>query len=137
VSAPSDTAAEATQATRLAELPAGVAGAWLCFRVVGYVITVPVAEELAFRGFLTRRLIAAEFQDVPLGRFSWFSFLASSALFGALHGGHWLAGMLAGMLFALALYRRGQIAHAMLAHATTNALIAVYVLITGNWYLWG
>ena len=73
--------------------------------MVGSVVTVPLAEELAFRGYLTRRLMATEFQEIPLGRFTWFSFLISSALFGALHG-RWLAGILAGMLYALALYRR-------------------------------
>ena len=30
---------------------------WLTFRTIGSVITVPVAEELAFRGFLLRKLV--------------------------------------------------------------------------------
>ncbi len=108
---------------------------WLIFRVVGHVITVPLAEELAFRGYLTRRLIAADFQSVPVGRFSWLSFLVSSALFGLMHG-TWLAGLLAGMLYALAVYRRGELTDAVVAHAITNALIAAYVLTTGSWFLW-
>jgi len=129
------TATETALGTGLARLGAGWGTAWLVFRVVGSVVTVPLAEELAFRGYLTRRLIAAEFQEVPLGRFTWLSFLVSSALFGALHG-RWLAGMLAGMLYAIALYRRGSLADAVVAHATTNALIAGYVLTTGDWSLW-
>jgi exosortase E/protease (VPEID-CTERM system) len=108
---------------------------WLVFRVVGTVITVPLAEEIAFRGYLTRRLQASRFEEVPLGRFTWFSFLASSVLFGALHG-RWLAGTLAGMLFALVLYRRGRVGDAVLAHSTANALLAGYVLATGSWELW-
>ena len=111
------------------------AGLWLIFRVIGSVVTVALAEELAFRGYLTRQLIASEFQEVPLGRFTWFSFLLSSALFGALHG-RWLAGTLAGMLYALALYRRGKLGDAVVAHATTNAMLAAYVLMTGSWTLW-
>ena len=59
----------------------------------------------------------------------------SSALFGALHG-RWLAGTLAGLLYALALYRRRELADAVVAHATTNALIAANVLATGSWSLW-
>ncbi len=128
-------ASQGALATGLAGLPPTWATTWLVFRVVGAVVTVPLAEELAFRGYLTRRLIAADFQDVPLGRFTWSSFLLSSAAFGALHG-RWLAGTLAGMLYALALYRRGAIADAVTAHATTNALIAAYVLATGSWSLW-
>jgi exosortase E/protease (VPEID-CTERM system) len=107
-----------------------------CFRIIGYVLITPLAEELAFRGYLTRRLMAADFHSLPAGRFSWLSFIGSSVLFGALHGQHWLAGTLAGMLFALALYRRGRLADAVAAHATANGLLALYAVATGRWELW-
>jgi CAAX prenyl protease-like protein len=119
----------------LGRLPEFWAAYWLIFRVVGSVVTVPIAEELAFRGYLTRRLIDADFSAVPPGRFSWPSFLISSALFGALHG-RWLAGMLAGAAYALAYYRRGRLADPVVAHATTNGLIAAWVLAPGRWSLW-
>jgi len=45
--------------TSLAETPAGLAAGWLLFRVLGSVITVPIGEELAFRGYLHRRLRSA------------------------------------------------------------------------------
>jgi exosortase E/protease (VPEID-CTERM system) len=108
---------------------------WLVFRVLGSVVTVPLAEELAFRGYLPRRLQARDFQAVPISRFRWIPFLASSVLFGLLHGSY-LAGVAVGMLFALALYRRGRLGDAVLAHATTNALVAVSVLLFGAWSLW-
>lgn len=130
-----DAAANALPAG-LAALPRGWAAFWLVCRVLGSVATVPLAEELAFRGYLMRRLIAADFRDVPVGRFTWTSLLVSSALFGVLHG-RWLAGMLAGLVYALVLYRRSELTDAVLAHATTNALIAVSVLATGAWGLWG
>jgi exosortase E/protease (VPEID-CTERM system) len=123
------------EGTGLTSLSSTAAAAWLIFRVVGSVITVPIAEELAFRGFLMRRLVAADFQTVPFQRFAWPAFLISSVLFGALHG-RWFAGTLAGMAYALVLYRRGRIGDAVLAHATTNALLAAYVLTTGNWSTW-
>jgi exosortase E/protease (VPEID-CTERM system) len=118
----------------LAEMPAGLAAVWLIFRVLGSIITVPIAEELAFRGYALRRLISPDFEKTPL-RFAWLSFLLSSVLFGALHG-RWLAGTVAGMFYAWAMYRRGRVGDAVLAHATTNALIAADVLILGNWNLW-
>jgi CAAX prenyl protease-like protein len=118
----------------LAEMPLGLAAAWLIFRVLGSIITVPVAEELAFRGYVVRRLISPDFDKAPL-RFTWLSFLLSSVLFGALHG-RWLAGTVAGMFYAWAMYRRGRVGDAIIAHATTNALIAADVLILGNWNLW-
>jgi CAAX prenyl protease-like protein len=132
---PAPAGADAAFAARLASLPPALAAAWLLVRALGSAVTVPLAEELAFRGYLTRRLIAADFEAVPPGAFTWFSFLASSALFGALHS-RWEAGALAGSLYALALYRRGSVPEAVLAHATTNALIAAYVLLTGSWSLW-
>ncbi len=60
----------------------------------------------------------------------------SSVAFGLLHGNLWLAGILAGLLYAWSLLRRGNIADAVVAHATTNALLAGYVLIFQEWHLW-
>ena len=122
--------------TGLLGLPVGWAGAWLSFRVIGSVVTVPIAEELAFRGYLLRRLIKSDFESVSFGQFTWFSLFGSSVLFGVMHD-RLLAGTLAGIAYALVLYRRGQLCDAVLAHATTNALIATYVLATGTWSLWG
>ncbi len=108
---------------------------WISVRIIGSVLIIPVVEELAFRGYLLRRLVSADFQSIDPRTFSWFSFLASSALFGALHS-RWLAGTVAGMLFAIALYRRGRLVDAVVAHAVANALIALHVLLTGQWSLW-
>jgi exosortase E/protease (VPEID-CTERM system) len=118
----------------LEAMPAGFAAAWLIFRVLGSVLTVPIAEELAFRGYLLRRLISPDFDKLS-PRFTWLSFLLSSFLFGVLHG-RWLAGAVAGMFYAWATYRRGKVGDAIIAHATTNALIAVDVLMLGNWHYW-
>jgi len=120
----------------LDSLPQGWATTWLIFRVVGSVLTVPLAEELAFRGYLTRRLIASDFQAVPPGRLTWWSLLVSSVLFGALHG-RWVAGTLAGIAYGLAYHRRGELTDAVVAHGVTNGLIAAAVLFTGAWSLWG
>jgi len=116
-------------------LSPGWAGLWLLFRVIGSVVTVPLAEELAFRGYLLRRLQGRDFDTIDCRRFTWLSFLISSVLFGLLHG-RWFAGTVAGMIYAGAVYRRGKPGDAILAHAVTNALIAAYVLATGSWSLW-
>ena len=42
------------------------AAAWLLFRVVGYTITAPLVEELAFRAYLTRRLMGPEVERFRL-----------------------------------------------------------------------
>jgi exosortase E/protease (VPEID-CTERM system) len=119
----------------LEAMPAIARYAWLLCRVAGSVITVPIAEELAFRGYLVRRLIARDFTEVRAATFTWPSFLLSSVAFGAMHQ-RWIAGTIAGMCFALAQLRGGRLEDAVVAHAIANALIAVTVLSLGSWSLW-
>ena len=119
----------------IARLSGGMAALWVGFRVLGSVLMVPLAEELAFRGYVMRKLVARDFENVPLGHFTWPAFLLSSVVFGVFHG-RWVAGSLAGMGYALALTRRGQLADAVVAHMTTNALIAAYVLSHHAWAFW-
>ncbi|MFZ0229710.1 MAG: CAAX prenyl protease-related protein, partial [Mycobacterium sp.] len=108
----------------------------ITLRVLAAIVTVPLAEELAFRGFLLRRLVAIDFESVSFRSYRWFALLASSLVFGLLHGGYWIPGTLAGILLAYAAIRRGRIGDAVVAHATANALLAVYVLTYHKWHLW-
>jgi exosortase E/protease (VPEID-CTERM system) len=110
--------------------------AWIALRLIGAVITVPVAEELAFRGFLLRRLAGADFEAVSWKNFAWMPLVVSSLAFGILHGERWLAGAIAGMVYAFAMQRRGRLGDAIAAHGFTNLLLALWVLITGNWQFW-
>ena len=109
---------------------------WLAFRIIGAVVTVPIAEELAFRGFLIRRIVSADFESLSARHYTWIALLLSSVAFGLLHGGRWIAGSIAGLIYAAAFVRRGRIGEAVCAHALTNALLAVWVLWSGRWYLW-
>ncbi|HYL58881.1 MAG TPA: CAAX prenyl protease-related protein, partial [Candidatus Acidoferrales bacterium] len=122
-------------ATGLSAMPPALAATWLLFRIAGAIVTVPIAEELAFRGYLLRKLVSADFERVDFARFTWLSFAVSSVLFGMMHR-EWLAGVIAGMLFAYAMYRRGALLDAVVAHSTANVLLAAYVLTTHRWSLW-
>ena len=97
---------------------------------------MPVAEELAFRGFLIRRLLSPYFESLSPREYSVAAVLISSLLFGLLHGERWLAGTFAGLFYAVAFLRRGRIGDAVVAHATTNSLLAAWVLANGKWHLW-
>ncbi|MCX7108965.1 MAG: exosortase E/protease, VPEID-CTERM system [Proteobacteria bacterium] len=108
---------------------------WLASRVIGSVFLVPVVEEMAFRGYMIRRLAGQELEGSTPPRFTVWSFCLSSLAFGLLHG-RWLAGTLAGMALAGALYRRGKLADAIVAHLVANSLIALSVLAFGKWALW-
>jgi exosortase E/protease (VPEID-CTERM system) len=120
----------------LASLPGPGRIAWIVARAAAAVITVPIAEELAFRGFLIRRLISADFEALDLRRYTWLSLLVSSIAFGLLHGRQWFAGVLAGLVFAAVMLRKGKIGDAVVAHATTNAWLALWVLQGGRWHFW-
>jgi exosortase E/protease (VPEID-CTERM system) len=124
-------------------MPAALAAAspapramWIVFRVLAASLTVPLAEELAFRGFMLRRLISPQFQLVPFTGFTWFSLLVSSLAFGLLHGRFWPAGIVAGLGFALVQRSKGSVGDAVAAHAVANVLLAVTVLCFGQWQFW-
>ena len=108
---------------------------WIVVRLIGFCLVIPVVEELAFRGFLMRWLVSPEFERVSPRAWTWPSLLLSSFAFGAVHG-HWILGTFAGLVFAVVLLRRGRLSDAILAHALTNAGIAVAVLGFGRWDLW-
>ncbi len=118
----------------LAGLPATAVVFWLTMRVVGTIVLVPIAEELAFRGYLHRKLIADRFEAVTEAAFTWKAFIISSVLFALLHD-RWLAGGLAGAAFALALYRSGKVTGAIIAHMSANAVIAFWAIVFGQWSL--
>jgi len=119
----------------LSQLSGGAVVLWLTFRVIGSVITVPLAEELAFRGYILGRLSKSTFKIGEKIRFSWVAWLVSSLLFGLMHSA-WIAGMIAGLVYGLVRYQRNKISDAIVAHAVTNLMLSGYVILTGTWSLW-
>jgi len=120
----------------LAALSPAARYSWIALRVAAAVFTVPLAEELAFRGYLARRIMAREFHQVSFTRLSLLAIALSSLAFGLLHGQNWLLGIVAGLAFSVVLRRRGRIGDAVVAHAVSNLLLAVWVLSRGAWGLW-
>jgi exosortase E/protease (VPEID-CTERM system) len=128
--------AYASMPAALATASAWIRYGWIVLRILGAVLTVPIAEELAFRGFLLRRLTGAHVDSIPFPATTWLAVLLSSLLFGLMHGGHFLVAALAGAMYALLLRRTGRIGDAVVAHAVTNALLAGIVLFFGKWQFW-
>jgi len=108
---------------------------WICFRMIGAVVVVPIMEELFWRSFLIRYLIDPGFKIVPIGKFSWLSLIVTVILFGAEHN-QWLPGIIAGILYTLLLYRTKSLFACIVAHAITNLVLGIYVLITHQWAYW-
>ena len=108
---------------------------WVVLRCLGSVVVVPICEELAFRGYLARRLTRQEFWNVPFTNISLLGILGSAVIFGAVHD-RWMVGTLAGLLYVWLVRRSGRLSDGVAAHALSNAVIAAWVLASGDWRYW-
>ena len=120
----------------LADMSAAQRILWISIRAGTAILLVPVIEELAYRGYLLRRLVAADFETVPWTAPGWGPLVLSAVLFAVVHGALWWPALGAGIVYGLLLTRTGRIGEAVAAHALTNALLAVTVLACGQWQLW-
>jgi len=104
-------------------------------RLAGAAVVVPIMEELFWRSFLLRYIIDKEFTSVPIGLFTWPSFLITVVLFGLEH--HlFLAGIMAGIAYSGLLYFTRSILLCIVSHGVTNLLLGIYVLTSGKWHFW-
>ena len=109
---------------------------WISVRFTSSILVVPIAEELAYRGYLMRRLGSGDFTAIKYEWVNWTGLLVSSIAFGLSHGLMWLPGIFAGLVFGILAKRSGSLGEAVVAHGVCNAMIGVMVLSTGKWQLW-
>jgi exosortase E/protease (VPEID-CTERM system) len=128
--------AHAAIAPTLEHLSMPATAVLLLLGLTGSAIAIPIAQELAFRGYLARKLVASDFEDVPFDRFTWLSFLGSSIAFGIMEP-NWVLGILSGMIFAAAMYRRGLLSDAIAAHICSGCMLFALAAATGKWALLG
>jgi CAAX prenyl protease-like protein len=107
----------------------------IAMRLIGASVVVPVMEELFWRSFLMRYLINPDFRTVPLGAFSWFSFIGVTVMFGLEHH-RVIVGIVAGVIYNLLLIRQKRLRGCILAHGVTNLGLGTYVLLTESWMFW-
>jgi exosortase E/protease (VPEID-CTERM system) len=115
----------------------GVPEGFAALAVAGFtaVFITPLAEELAFRGFLSRRLSKFEFDRVRGQEITWTAMLGSSLVYGLLHSRP-ITASVAGLCYAYLYRRRGRLGDAIAGHVATNAALLVFAWSTGNWGLW-
>jgi uncharacterized protein len=107
------------------------------FRFLRLAVVVPVMEEIFWRAFLLRFLINEQFEQVPFGRFSWPSFAIVTVAFTFSHSRpDWLAAFVTGALYNIVAYRSRSLASCILAHATTNLLLGLWIIHTRQWGFW-
>jgi exosortase E/protease (VPEID-CTERM system) len=119
----------------LTALPAVSRNTWVIQQILASVGITPLAEELAFRGYLLRRLRTAEFESLLPQQAGRAALSVSAMVFGLCQGVLWLPGVMAGAVFGLLYMRTGRLGEAVAAHVTVNALTAAAVLGGSQWQL--
>ncbi len=104
-------------------------------RVLGAVLVVPLMEELFWRSFLMRWIDSATFERVDPRSVTPKAIVLSTFAFVLVHQA-WLAAALAGLAYAWLYRSSGKLWLAVMAHATTNAALAAWVLGTRQWQFW-
>jgi len=92
--------------------------AMIAIRLIGSAFVISVAEELFFRKWL-----------IGFAGFWWMV-----ALFAIEHD-RWLVGAIAGVVYGFLYLRKGLLS-AIVAHATTNLVLGLWVIKTGQWQFW-
>jgi len=109
---------------------------FMLLRSVSSAIMIPILEELFWRGWMMRWLIDSDFLTVPLGKYVPSAFWIVALLFASEHGPYWEVGLAAGIVYNWWIVRTRNLADCILAHAVTNAVLAAYVVVAGQWQYW-
>lgn len=109
--------------------------ALVALRLAGAVAVVPLMEELFWRSFILRWIARRDFLNQVPAEAGLRALIVSALVFGVEHE-LWLAGIVAGLAYGFLYMRSGSLWLAVAAHATTNLLLGIWVVVTGNWRLW-
>jgi len=111
-------------------------GVWLAARVLAAGVVVPVVEELAFRGYVARRVVSGDVATVPYARLGVVAIVVSAVPFGLMGGRMFVGGIVAGVVFAFMAKLRNRLGEAVVAHAVASLLLAAWVVSRGEYWMW-
>jgi len=112
-------------------------GSQAVLRITVASTTVPIVEEIFWRAFLLRALIDWDhFDEVPLGKFTWFAFLGTSLLSTLEHPDNWGVSILCWFFYNGVMVWKKSILCLIIAHGVTNLVLYLYVLHTQAWLFW-
>ncbi len=111
--------------------------AFIAVRLIGAVLVVPVMEELFWRDFLWRQILAPnDFKLAAVGEWAWAPFLIVAGAFATVHGNWWPTAIVWGLMIGGLLVYTRSLGACIIAHATTNLLLGIYVLVYHDWSFW-
>lgn len=109
----------------------------LTLRMLGYAVVTPIMEELFMRSFLMRYADVfdgdQDFRELPLGRFTWRSFIVVVVVFLSTHMmWEWWVMLPWAILTNLWYYFRKDLLAIIVVHAATNASILLAAIFASN-----
>lgn len=104
-------------------------------RLLGLAVVVPVMEELFWRSLILRWIDQHDFLALPPERVGHGALAITTVLF-ALEHEQWVAGAIAGCVYALLYKKTGNLWVPILSHAVTNGALGIWIIFTGNWSFW-
>ncbi|MBX3616509.1 CAAX prenyl protease-related protein [Nitrosomonas sp.] len=108
---------------------------FVAVRIAGAALVVPVMEELFWRSFLMRWIQHPNFLSVDPAQVGLKALAIAAILFAVAHS-LWFAGLFAGIVYSLLYMRSGTLWSPILAHAVTNGILGIWIVVTGNWGFW-
>ena len=115
----------------------GVRYAFLAVRVMSAVLLVPVMEELFWRDFLWRQVLAPnDFKLAAVGEWGWAPLLVVSGAFAFVHLNWFVTSIVWALMIGGLLAYTKSLGACIIAHAVTNLLLALYVLRYKDWAFW-
>jgi len=111
----------------------------IALRMVRSVLLVPLLEEICWRGWLMRMVIAGDkpFTSVPFGTHSRNAFWITTLAVTLVHRPEdWIAAFIWGSLMYLLAVKSKSLRACVFMHAVGNLLLAIYILRTGQFGYW-
>ncbi|MGD9128397.1 MAG: CAAX prenyl protease-related protein [Planctomycetia bacterium] len=115
--------------------PAAIAS-FLGIRFFGLAIVVPVIEEFFLRGFIMRLFVERDWWKVAIGTATPAAIVAVTVVGMLEHPNELLAAAVWFSLVTWLVIRTKSIWDCVVAHMVTNFLLGIYVILSGDWFLW-
>ena len=108
---------------------------FLAVRFVGLALVVPVIEEFFLRGFLMRLCVHENWWGVPFGTVNLLAVVVGTAVPMAMHPAELVAALVWFTMITGLMVTTRYIWDCVAAHATTNLLLGIYVVVWNQWQL--
>ncbi len=110
--------------------------AFIAIRWAGASLVVPVMEELFWRDFAWRTILAPnDFKLAAVGEFDLKAWILVSLIFSAVHI-QWITAIVWGLMIGGLLILTQSLGACIIMHGVTNFLLGLYVLHTKDWTFW-